>query len=94
MYVMQAELSDMTRSVQLWQQLRAFSAGMRTGRIDASQFGIQPAQPGVTAFLDAMQSDTDTNRKAQKAAWAQLRHGPGGGADADKESGAEAMDEG
>ena len=88
--------------MQLWQQMRALSQGIRTGRIDASQFGLSPAQPGVTAFLDAVQQQVDTQRQAQKDAW----KAPGAGAAADKpagggqgdhpegDNGAQGMDEG
>lgn len=58
------------RSAQLWQQMRALSAGIRTARIDPTQFGLQPARPGVSAFLEALQEDVDSSRLEQKKAWA------------------------
>jgi hypothetical protein len=91
--------------VQLWQQMRALSQGIRTGRIDASQFGIVPTQPGVTAFLDAVQAQVDSQRQPQKAVWKSQTPGsagdkPSGGngagppGDAGGGEGAQGMEEG
>ena len=79
---MQGELLATARSAQLWQQMRALSAGIRTSRMDPTQFGLQPARPGVTAFLEALQEDVDSSRLEQKRAWAVQAKGRGEGAQA------------
>jgi hypothetical protein len=86
----QKELHNTARSAQLWQQMRALSQGVRTGRIDASQFGISPAAQGVSACLEALQTDVDANRQENKKQWKQ------GPANTDATGGdpGDAMDEG
>jgi hypothetical protein len=71
--VVQEELCSMTRSASLWQQVRALSAGLRTGRISASQFGVQPARHGITAFLESIQEHVDTLKQECKAEWVELK---------------------
>lgn len=78
----------MTRSAVLWQQVRALSAGLRTGKISAAQFGVQPPRPGIVAFLEAVQEQVDTQRLPQKAEWVARGRGGaegGGGAPGSKQ---------
>ena len=68
----QEELKNTPRSVQIWQQLSVFSQCIRTGRMDAAQFGIRPHRPGVIPFLEALQENVDSSRQSEKAAWASM----------------------
>ena len=75
---LQDELRDMTRSAVLWQQVRALSAGLRSGKISTAQFvSNEPARPGIVAFLEAVQWQVDTQRLPQKADWVKLKRDGG-----------------
>lgn len=98
-FVLQAELSNMARAPQFWQQVRALSAAVQRGSIDGLQFGFPPAGAGVSGFLEGLQRHVDENRAEQKGMWKLLesdKNVPGGvsKSDAPGDAGPDAMEEG
>jgi hypothetical protein len=86
--MLQEELFDLENATQFWQQLRSFSQGIQSGRVNTTQFEVAQQSPDPLGFLEAIQSHVDNTRAAEKAQWKDLQQATGNENDpGDKPSG-------
>jgi hypothetical protein len=75
--MIQEELVDLENATQFWQQMRAFSQGIQSGRVNTAQFGVSQQLPGPLGFLEALQDHVNNTRAAEKSQWKEVQQATG-----------------